>query len=622
MDIYLDKSIKLNKIAGAETRLTDDAEKWPVQVASMLHKSLPFLSNYAVHIELDKVDNERGYAYGTAKVSNRYELESKDKREVVIPIIVKDRMLKPFDIFIVEEKTKPLTQEALNSFLFRTSTVEMTNRKPTDKDTSMQWSAPTDRFSAYGNMRGRSSGAGGSSVFKMASMLEVVTPSAEYVDRLSNTINNSIELKTALFSNPAFTGSIDRILSKKPVEEVEEEIEPSVVQFEKLGKYTFKVSYANNEAFEVREKTISTKVASAILGDLAYTMNPNTALTVINNPVEEKELVLPEQIKTAGYFDCIDVKTQKVAKGLVVKVGSFLGDDKWLFVGSNSCAIQDNIIGIKTAEHTDISLKNEGNFGVFSGESWTSEPLSINHQIGQTFYCKTANMDIRLIMNDDVIVPAKIASGTWLIPRSNFVGLPTEGVQLEDNLNTVTEQIASKIASTALQLTRIDDLYLVKGAAVSKLNLRELNEKQAQFVLGACGISLPELENGETKIFNSAHDIYPKSLITEAVTKEANELQKNWTDISVDLLKTAALLQDGDTIDNVLSLGMITPDTIVEFINGIPSLEDTSDKLADLLLHIRVGMSTVPEMAVEACMRNLVSIIKKLKELKDQGVTD
>jgi hypothetical protein len=79
-------------------------------------------------------------------------------------------------------------------------------------------------------------------------------------------------------------------------------------------------------------------------------------------------------------------------------------------------------------------------------------------------------------------------------------------------------------------------------------------------------------------------------------------------------------LQDGDTIDSVLSLGMITPDTVIEFINGIPKLEDSADKLADLLLHIRVGMSTVPEVAVEACMRNLVQIIKKLKELKEQGV--
>jgi hypothetical protein len=66
---------------------------------------------------------------------------------------------------------------------------------------------------------------------------------------------------------------------------------------------------------------------------------------------------------------------------------------------------------------------------------------------------------------------------------------------------------------------------------------------------------------------------------------------------------------------------MITPDTVVEFINGIPDLEDTADKLADLLLNVRIGLSTVPEVAVEACLKNLLVIISKLKELKDKGVS-
>jgi hypothetical protein len=618
--IYLDRNITVAKVAGAEIRMTDDSEKWPVQVASMLHKSVPYLTNYAVQIELDRVNDERGYAYGTAKVSNKYEKPNADSRSAIIPIIIKDRMLKPFDIFIIEDKKKPLTEEALNSFLFRTETVEMTDRKPTDRDTTMQWTAPTDRFSAFGNIRGRMGGVGGSATMKMASILDIVTPPRAYVEKLATSLGSSYELKTALFNNPAFASSIEKVLSSAPEAPVDEQFQPSCAQVEKLDRNTFSLTTAHKDAYDPEQVVLSTKEAAEIIGDLAYRMKVGEALTYIDDPVIDRELPFYQPVEKVGYYSCVASSQKNIVDGAVVKISYFNGGDSWLFIGANSFAIQNELVGVKTAEVADLGLGVDGTFGIFTSNEWSSEPLQIEYMVGNTYHCKTATQNIKLTEESAITYPVKIASATWLIPPSDFVSLPKNEISLEDDANKTLELTAIKTAATALRVSRYNDIYTIDGAPVSNLKLGELSQKQAQFILGVCGLQMPEIEDFGSVLFKNAHTVVTKQSIKDVMSKEAASLVKYWPEISVDLTKMASLLQDGDTIDSVLSLGMITPDTVIEFINGIPKLEDSADKLADLLLHIRVGMSTVPEVAVEACMRNLVQIIKKLKELKEQGV--
>jgi hypothetical protein len=622
--IYLDKEIELEKVAGAEIKLTDEVDNWPVQVASMLHKMVPYLANYAVQIELDRVNEERGYAFGSAKVSNRYEKQHKDNKSVTIPIIVKDRMLKPFDIFIIDNKTKPLAEEVLNSHLFNLSNVEMTDRKPVDKDITMQWQAPTDRFSAYGNIRGRGRiGSMGVDSMKIASVLDIVTPPREYVEKLANSLNTSQVLKTALFQNEAFANSVEKILEKSPEPTEQELLQPSCVQLEKVGKYNFTLTSAHRDAFDPEVINIGIKEAADLVGDLAYRMQVDEALTYMNDTAEQPELSSHTEITKVGFYTCINKNSNMLTDGAVLKVSKFSGGSEWLFLNNREYALQDELVGAKLGYAVNLEYDNyDSNYGVFTSGDWTSEPLTIEYKIGGTYHCKTATQNLQLTPNTDIIYPAKIDTAQYLIPNSDFLPLPKAETSLVGDEGTAVKLAAIKISNNALTVTRNDDLYTIAGAPVKELKLNELNKTAAQFILGSCGIAMPELADGECVLYKNAFTLVPKSYVVDTINKEAAQLRSNWTDFSVDLTKMAALLQDGDTIDTVLSLGMITPDTVIEFINSIPTLEETADKLADLLLHIRVGLSTVPEVAVEACMRNLTAIIKKLKELRDQGVTN
>ena len=81
------------------------------------------------------------------------------------------------------------------------------------------------------------------------------------------------------------------------------------------------------------------------------------------------------------------------------------------------------------------------------------------------------------------------------------------------------------------------------------------------------------------------------------------------------LLKEAAGLEDMNTVDKVLSLGFLNPENISTFVNYIPDFEQTIQRLADILIASRLGMSDVPEVAAKNAMERLEDVTRGLKEL-------
>jgi hypothetical protein len=232
MSLFLDKKISFEKRAGLENRLNPDPEKWPQEIASVLHRSLPYLTNYSVNVQIERADNERGYGYGTIKVGNKYDMPSEDNRSLTIPIIVKDRMLKPFDIMVIDGTTTPITEEAVREYLFQVSPVEITDRKPVDRDLTGQYLPPTGIQAGYGNMRGRLVTQGGLSEMMKMGSLRTPLPFARY---LKEKIANSIELQTSLMTNPRFANSVERILENEENQQDNFEIKPNVVQIQKIA---------------------------------------------------------------------------------------------------------------------------------------------------------------------------------------------------------------------------------------------------------------------------------------------------------------------------------------------------------------------------------------------------
>jgi hypothetical protein len=141
MDLYLDTLPELEdgfrKMAGFATRLSESPENWPQELTSELFKQLPFLSDYDVNVNLDRVEQNRGFAFGYADVANKTERPEVEHEEsglphIRIPIVVMERAAKPFSIFLDGEKVMPLTEERIREALFNPATFDLSTNPPRD----------------------------------------------------------------------------------------------------------------------------------------------------------------------------------------------------------------------------------------------------------------------------------------------------------------------------------------------------------------------------------------------------------------------------------------------------------------------------------------------------------
>jgi len=100
----------------------------------------------------------------------------------------------------------------------------------------------------------------------------------------------------------------------------------------------------------------------------------------------------------------------------------------------------------------------------------------------------------------------------------------------------------------------------------------------------------------------------------EAVLKPM--LREYALSIRSNLIKEAAVIDDPEVVDNVLSTNFINEDNINDFVENIDKLEKVNSKLAELLVAARMGLKDVDEMAIKKAIEGLNKTIEGLNKLK------
>jgi hypothetical protein len=165
------------KSGAAETALPESPNEWPQEILQELYKQVPFVSDFEPSVEMERVDGERGYAFGHVVLRNKTELpmnaqpgaaEAAGIREVRVPIIVTDRKLQPFDVMVTSDaKVLPLTEHRLRAAIFRPQAFDLTSKTPGDQSMIGQLFPPIRQ---NGGMGGLAGGVG--SMGKIGSELE------------------------------------------------------------------------------------------------------------------------------------------------------------------------------------------------------------------------------------------------------------------------------------------------------------------------------------------------------------------------------------------------------------------------------------------------------------------
>jgi hypothetical protein len=86
----------------------------------------------------------------------------------------------------------------------------------------------------------------------------------------------------------------------------------------------------------------------------------------------------------------------------------------------------------------------------------------------------------------------------------------------------------------------------------------------------------------------------------------------------VDVVKLASAFSDEETIDKILSLGVLNSDNISKFSDYLPGFEEVEQKLAELLFGIRCGLSPVAEEHAQLAMSHIGKLIEGLRSLKEK----
>jgi len=162
-----------------------------------------------------------------------------------------------------------------------------------------------------------------------------------------------------------------------------------------------------------------------------------------------------------------------------------------------------------------------------------------------------------------------------------------------------------KFASTDKDFLNIDDtLFMLAGLGT---DLTYASQKIAQAVL----------YNEPVKVRIGRHIKLASELRAEAVKTAANRMQ-SFPNLRVSLIKEAAFIPDPLAVDTVLSVGFINPENIMTFVSYLPQMDQAQERLCELLVAARLGLSDVPVSPLEKAIKSLEEVIEGLKVLAFQ----
>ena len=238
----------------------------------------------------------------------------------------------------------------------------------------------------------------------------------------------------------------------------------------------------------------------------------------------------------------------------------------------------------------------------------------------------TASKDLQpieiFIADDDRLEMQKLSNNQYVLPKS---------------AHFVEERTFTKVAQVKNQNDLIGrdktGFYYLMGENFDKFaqnghEIRNLTLNEAIWSGIQCGLSEAEVEkiaklNYDSKFVVENELKVPISL--ESLVKKAETIYDDIVQEIADipsLVKEAASLKQKDTVDAVLSLGLIKKHNILEYTSLIEDYERVVGELSKLLVYTRLGLIDLDEYAVSSAVKSIAKIIYLLKRVRKIGTLD
>lgn len=472
---------------------------------------------------------------------------------------------------------------------------------------------------------------------------------------------------------------VEKVASYQPktieLQDVLKELPPSTLQFEKISSHRVRVTYANRQAFEKVAEDVPASQAEQYMpeGGAEQMQEQGFATMPTEGPVVIPNLPRLDPtspIVYTGDYTVFQRDGSKLNGWATPNVVDFDQTPRGMVVFSNGsvCALQQQIAGIQTGTGLvpPTTHKPQGmGFFLFKldGDYQAYGPVMIQSSGqmpdgGLIYNCVDAITGMPTILQPTPGLErvAAMGEGMYGIPLNiEFLpcDMPTDVLMSGEILKTAGANRGNEIVLSSAGA----DSFNIQGDPVAALDFEQkhdLTKKAAHFLLVTCGVApghamemLKEAtaSMGEHISAFGAHIIHSKDDAKEVLASVRNIHVEN-TPPAWDLLKEAAhialylhrperkngpamlgpafqelfklaspSLPNQETVDSILSLGMINPQTVSTFLRQKPDLEKSLSTLCSLLLYTRLGAPGIPELALERTIEGLDQTLEGLDML-------
>lgn len=652
--LFLDAKLTIDgqeKYAGMMTRMSDNTELWPQEITQEAYKQLPYLSDFEPTVILDKVDEERGFAFGSIEVRPKTAMTMAEQqvsplKKVHIPLVVRDQQLCPLDVFMVGNRYHHLTEGRLRTSLFRADTFDAARVRPYDPSLVGDLMPP---------MRGNYGGGvgGGAKVASVLPLLPQLHGRVEkaHVDRLQKLASEDVALRATLKAadegvQAAFLSAMGLEPSDpvKTAEALEDVLKPSAVQFHKLENGNVLVKWANYDMYAPQQEEMPQAQAQELAGpqDLGG-MEPGDTLTAAPESTVDQSLDQElSDIRPIDQFGLWQVQNEQ-GDGMIGWVFPTLLSLSMeplplaLFTNGSNYAVQELVVGKLAGKSTDIPKGAPAGYGslyfIDHGTAKAFIPMSISAVTrdpnGLVKYIASTDMGEQVTFSfaDGFKVPVRVSEDEYIIP-TDIHWLPLKGRTTLVSAPDLFTKVSSAVR--AVEIFGDSGSYTFRGVPLCKLALdqrQNLTRQDAEFLGVLLGMSpaftktaLDRARTGQLVEVRGLRTITPANEKLAAARHDAREEIKTLDIRNYFLAKEAALLDNAIAADRILGLGFLNAENIADFVAMLPGLEETSSQLAELLVAVRIGLKDIPEVAVERMLVALEDVIRGLRALQQKEV--
>ncbi len=430
------------------------------------------------------------------------------------------------------------------------------------------------------------------------------------------------------------------------MEDLADRIAPTAVTIQKLPGGDFFVKRANTGAFvppqAEGEVVPGADAAEAIGQEQALAMQPGQTATAVVDPVEEQPLFESNEkiVDEFGEWLVVDGMGNRIMGWAFPTTlawdGNFTPEPIALFTNGSVYAFQDVIAGELVGKGTTFPNDPPRGDGVFyateGGKAVCTAPITIGSSAmgpdGSPMFMGQDMMGnpVQIHHAEGLTTPTRVSDVEYAIPKTwRFMRLNNQ-TQLSQDPIQMNKAAAVRSAASEVTLSFNGSFHLNGGCGLSKLAsqlTQDLDPVSAEHMLGVLGVSGTRVKSklaearkkGSIKIAGLKTITLFGERFREEV-KTASAFIQALPNLRRNLIKEAAAMEDEATVDNLLALNFINPENLGIFVSYMPQLEETSEKLAEMLLSSYLGQSQLPEGAIERGMKNLEEILSSLKAIQ------